>query len=369
MIGKAAHQYDDEVPSEVAWHFIGLNSKTASRAPSGSHPCQGIYWTPRSEKPKIAFMAVHHTVDYSEHYLAIPLALRGYGFLGWNTRYRNREDLFVLDNALEDISFGTKWLKEVAGVNKIIFIGNSGGGSLMAAFQAKATKVPSTLGADLFIFLNAHPGRPNVLTNWLDPSLVDETDVLSRDPSLDMYNPANSVPYSQEFIKRYRAAQIDRNHRITNWVKGELERLNDAGVPDRVFTIHRTMADLRFRDITIDPSDRPANVCYDGIPEEANRSIGRLGRSSSLRTWLSMWSLQESKSKFEDSAADLQVPTLVIQSTADAGVYPSDALEIFDQISATDKEIRMIPGGHYFQSEAELRGAVEAILTWMESRI
>ena len=107
----------------------------------------------------------------------------------------------------------------------------------MAAFQARAEGDPFLRGADAFIFLNAHPGRADVLTDWLDPSVIDEFDPTKRDSSLDMYNPVNGPPYSIEFQERYRKAQRQRNDRITAWVKAERRLLNEAGVEDRMFRV------------------------------------------------------------------------------------------------------------------------------------
>ena len=39
-----------------------------------------------------------------------------------------------------------KWLREVAGVERVVLFGNSGGGSLMAAYQSQAVK-PSITAA------------------------------------------------------------------------------------------------------------------------------------------------------------------------------------------------------------------------------
>src|SRR5215472_2527040 len=280
--------------------FVGLASPTAPRIQAGGHPCQGLYWTPKGRpRPKAAFIATHYNVDFAEHYIAPYLAARGFGFLGWNTRYRGFEDGFLLEHALIDIGVGVRWLRERAGVETVIILGNSGGGSLMAAYQAEAT-APTLLDlvrgagrealetlprADLYVSLNAHTGRPQVLTDWMDPSVASETDPVATDPGLDPFNPANGPPYAADFIAKYRAAQRARNQRITDWAKAELARLNAAGTPDRLFALFRCCADLRMMYGAIDPSDRVTPMCYAGDPRVANRRPS-IGRMSFLRTWL-----------------------------------------------------------------------------------
>ena len=78
----------------VTREFVGMDSPTARRAGAGGHPCQGIYHRGVGRKPKVAMIATHYQIDFSEHYLADYMATRGIGFLGWNTRYpRLREQL------------------------------------------------------------------------------------------------------------------------------------------------------------------------------------------------------------------------------------------------------------------------------------
>ena len=360
--------------------FVGLPSPTAARVGAGGHPCQGLYWTPSATpRPRTAFIATHYNVDFAEHYIAPYLAERGFGFLGWNTRYRGAEDLFLLEHALIDIGVGVRWLRQVAGVETVVILGNSGGGSLMAAYQAEASSpslaeglkgrggeaLASLPGADLYISLNAHKGRPEVLTDWMDASVTDEADPTLTDPALDPFDPA--PPYSAEFITRYRAAQKARNHRITDWAKAELARVNAVGVPDLLFPLYHTWADLRFMDPAIDPSDRPCPGCYRGDPALANRSPG-IGRVNSLKTWLSMWSLAESKCGGQ--LGRLTLPALVVQSTGDMGVFPSDARAIHAELGSVEKDLQLIPGAHYFEdSETHRIAAADLIAAWVRARV
>ena len=363
--------------------FIGRPSATAPRIQAGGHPCQGIYWTAAGARPKVAVIATHYNVDFSEHYIAPYFARRGFGFLGWNTRFRGAEDLFLLEHALIDIEVGMRWLREEAGVEQVVILGNSGGGSLMGAFQGEAIAptlannlrgagrdVLSSLSkADLYISLNAHTGRPEVLTDWMDASVIDENDPIATDPDLDPFGERNAPPYSQSFIDRYRAAQRARNQRITDWAKVELARLNAAGVPDRIFPMFRCWGDLRCMDPTIDPSDRAPRMCYRGDPAIANRSPS-IGRANSLRTWLSMWSLETSKCQGEPHLRKFDTPALVVQSLADTGVFPSDARKIFDFIGSADKQLEMVPGAHYFEdSEAGREAVADLMAGWINQRL
>ena len=347
--------------------WVAFASGHAPRYGVGSYPHQGVYHRPAGERPKVAFIATHHVVDYTDHYMARPLAERGYGFLGWNTRYRGEGSHFRLEHALADIGHGVRWLREVAGVETVVVLGNSGGGSLMATYQAEA--ICDARAGDLYVSVNSHQGRPDVLTAWLDPSVVDETDLLATDPELDMYDPHNGPPYSDEFIARYREAQRERNERITRWAQGELERLEAAGIHDRIFVVNRQWADLRFLDLTIDPSDRRAG-CYFGDPRTANYGSWGLASTCTLRGWLSMWSLSAARCRGAEHLRRARVPALVVQSTADQGVFPSDARAIYDNLGSADKRLELVRGRHYFEDDdAALTDAVDLIAAWTAQRV
>ena len=362
--------------------WVSLVSATGAEAAHGSRPCQGLYLPPAGvggagARPRVAFVASHYEVDFSEHYLGPLLAERGFGFLGWNTRFRGNDAFFRLGHALVDIGAGVRWLRDVAGAEVVVLLGNSGGGSLMAAYQSQATSSSPVLTrpdavldlppGDLYVSLNAHVGRPEVLTAWLDPSVVDEEDPLAVDPSLDMFDPQHGPPYEAAFLGGYRAAQEDRNDRITRWVHDELARLQVAGAWDRMFTVHRTWADPRFADLTLDPSHRQAG-CYAGDPRRANYGPFGLARATTLRTWLAMWSLAESPCRGALHLPNVQVPSLVVQSLADRGVFPGDARQVHAALGAADKTLELVPGEHYFEDGT--RPAVADLLKdWVEGTL
>jgi len=360
--------------------FVSLDSPTSRQNPVGYRACQGNYVTPSGAEPRVAFIATHYNVDFSEHYLGRYMAERGYGFLGWNTRFRGAEPYFLLEHALIDIGAGVRWLREEAGVDEVVILGNSGGGSLMGAYQSQAIApsirparglplpdaVNELLPANYYVSLNSHKGRPEVLTDWFDPAITDERDPASVDPELDMYDERNGPPYAPEFVERYRAAQVARNHRLTDWAIAELERLAEKGVPDRLFNLYRTWADLRLMDGSLDPSDRPVGVCYAGDPKRANYSPFGIGSCNTLRTWLSMWSLRESDCCGAPHLARILQPSLVVQSLADTGCFPSDAGAIYESLGASDKRLELVPGDHYLQEPESARDAVaDLIAGWL----
>ncbi|MEU5880775.1 alpha/beta hydrolase [Spirillospora sp. NPDC047279] len=366
--------------TEVVREFVGLSSPLIGRAGAGGHPCQGVYHRPAGPAPKTAFIATHYNIDFSEHYLASHLAERGYGFLGWNTRFRGAEPYFLLDHALAEIGVGVRWLKERAGAERVILLGNSGGGSLMAAYQSQAVEpnvtpvagmrpveaIQDLPAGDLFVALAAHSGRPEVLTAWMDPSITDETDVLSVDPGLDPFNPENGPPYGEEFQTRYRAAQRDRNERITDWVLEQLEGLQGTRSRDKLFSLHRTWADLRMIDPSIEPSDRRPNWCYQGEPVKANYGVFGIGSLCTLRTWLSMWSLRTSQCVAAPHLGRITVPSLVVHATADECVYDSDARSVFGSLAAEDKRLEFLKDEHYIRSSRPQ--AADLIDAWARER-
>jgi pimeloyl-ACP methyl ester carboxylesterase len=249
----------------------------------------------------------------------------------------------------------------------------------MAAYQSQAVRpalsvrcgdLPPEINAlppgDLYISLNAHSGRPEYLTSLIDPSVTDESDPTSTDSSLDMFSPANGPPYSADFVAHYRKAQTSRNHKITAWVLEELERLHDRGHGDRMFSVPRVWADLRFLDPSLDPSDRQPGLCYAGVPQTANRGALGVARAVTLNAWLAMWSLEHSQCRAAPHLKNIEIPSLVVQSMQDVGVFPSDAHAIHDGLCASDKRLLFVPGTHFFETPVGAYDACADVLAdWL----
>jgi len=200
----------------------------------------------------------------------------------------------------------------------------------------------------------------------MDPSVVDESDPLSVDPALDPFDPAHGPPFSAEFQRRYRDAQRARNERITDWALARLAALSRTRAPDQLFHTPRTWADLRMIDPTIEPSERPPHRCYRGDPLAANYGVFGVGVQSTLRTWLSMWSLRTSQCRAAPHLARITVPALVIHALADTGVYESDAHAILTALATPDKQLHQLSADHYFTDPPTARDDLaDLIAAWL----
>ncbi|MEV7013958.1 alpha/beta hydrolase [Streptosporangium sp. NPDC051022] len=334
----------------------------------------GVLWCTRhraATRPgHTALVFIHPSSNFMGHYALQPLADLGVDTIGMTTRYLGNESALILENCVLDIASVIHHLR-AEGYQKIILVGNSGGGGLVALYQNQAehptiTAAPGGGGPDLtaaglppadaLVMLMAHPGRASVLTEKLDPAVLDETDPFQRDTALDMFDPGNTPPYTPEFLRDYRTAQIDRNRRITTWARerlGELPELSAGRVTDLPFTVHGTMADPRNLDLSLDPSDRAATTQW-GDPYTANLSPATLGHFTTLRSWLSQWSWDESNGHGPERLRGVSVPVHVVYGTADPGCYPGHARTLFEAVPHARKELTAVHGGgHYLTGQPE----------------
>ncbi len=255
------------------------------------------------------------------------------------------------------------------GYEQVVLCGWSGGGSLSMYYQSLATAgngivdtpagdpyevAPERLPkVDLLLVMAAHISRHGTLTEWMDASITDESTPFDRDRLLNLYDPANpnQPPYSADFLDTYRAAQVARNRRITAWVEGELSALRSRGEDhaERAFVVQGTMADPRWLDPTVDPSDRAPGTTYLGDPRLVNDGPVGLARFSTLRSWLSQWSFDFARGDALIAAAGVDVPVLVVGNSADDACTPSHTHRLFAAVPHDRKELHEVQGAtHYY---------------------
>jgi alpha-beta hydrolase superfamily lysophospholipase len=317
------------------------------------------------------------------------LARAGHHVIYANTRFRGNDTALLMEKCVTDLGAVIAHAKENFGYRKIILGGWSGGGSLALFYQDQATgqRLTQTAAGDPYdlskvdlpaahgiLLLAAHVSRAVTLTEWMDPSISDEADPFTRDPQLNIYDPdnPNQPAYAEAYVTHYRAAQLTRNRRITAWVKDTLAELRQNGRDnhERAFCVHGTMADLRWTDPTQDPSDRAPHSCYLGTPIVANDGPVGLARFTTLRSWLSQWSFDDSPANGLGNAAQVTIPALVINNTADLACTPSHAQRLFDALGSSDKTHMNIKGAdHYYIERRDLLSeAVAHVSDWLKSR-
>lgn len=316
------------------------------------------------------------------------LARAGRHVIYCNTRYRGNDTALILEKCVLDLGACIADLKERFGYEKVVLGGWSGGGSLSLFYQDQAehptiTETPAgdpvdlvaanLQPADAILLLAAHVSRSVTMTEWIDPSILDEDRPFERDRELNIYDPdcPNQPPYSEAFVARFRAAQIERNRRITARAKQTLAELK-ASDPDmeRPFVVYGTMSDVRWTDPTQDPSDRRPYTCYLGEPRIANDGPVGLGRFTTLRSWLSQWSYDESRANGVTNGAGVTCPTLTINNTADLACTPSHAQRLFEALGSKDKTYVDIEGAdHYYMERPDLLPtAVKTVTDWLDAR-
>lgn len=305
-----------------------------------------------------------------------------------NTRYRGNDTALIMERAVMDLAACVRDARERLGYKKVYLAGWSGGGALSLFYQAQAqdprvTQTPAGdaydlnaanfIPADGLMLLAAHLSRNLTLTEWLDPSITDESRPFERDPAWNIFDPAGpKPPFSADFLAEYRARQIARNRRITAWVKEQLADLKARGLDnhERCFTVQGTMADPRWVDPAVDANDRKPNWCMLGDPFVVNDGPVGLARFSTLRSWLSQWSYDDSNADGLKCAARISGPMLVIENSADDACTPSHAARLMAAASGCTIEHHVVKGAnHYYFGQPELvQQAADVVTRWVAAR-
>ncbi|HEX2334273.1 MAG TPA: alpha/beta hydrolase [Burkholderiales bacterium] len=377
---------------ELAPEWVHVQHKEAAKftevygfaGTQGVVNCEGVRFVPKGKPSKTLAVFMHPSSTLQLLPMPQALARAGAHVLCAGSRFAKNDTPLIMEKVLLDLGAYIRSAREAWGYDKIVLCGWSGGGSLALFYQSQAEKPSITetpagdpvdlkglIPADAMIFQAAHLSRARMLSEWIDPSVVDESDPDRRDLELDIYSPKcpSQPPYSQSFVERFRQAQLSRMRRRTAWVKETLEKLKGDEL-ERGFVTYRTMCDLRFMDPSVDPNDRKPRWCYLGKPETANTGPVGIGRFSTLRAWLSQWSIDDSNADGPRCARSISVPLLAIENSADDAVPQPHARIIHDAAASRDKAFHVIKGAtHYYQGQPELlQQAVDLCVGWMAKR-
>jgi pimeloyl-ACP methyl ester carboxylesterase len=367
--------------------FIETYGFSGSR---GAVMLEGQRFVPAGRPSDTVFLFMHPSSTLQLLPMPAALAEAGLHVMCCGSRYARNDAALIMEKVARDLAEYIRHARAELGYKKVVLVGWSGGGSLSLFYQSEAehptiTHTPAgdpydltamdLPSADGIVFIAAHLSRAEVLTEFMDPSVLDERDPDRRDGALDIYDRhcPSQPPYNAEFVARFRAAQLARNRRITGWADEMLDylRRKNDGEMERGFVVHRTMCDVRWLEPAIDPNGRKPGWSYLGEPRIANAAPAGLARFSSLRSWLSQWSFDRSRAKSTACAPHVRaVPVLQIENEADDAVPATHAPAVHAALGTADKQLVSIPGAtHYYQGQPELlRESIETVIRWARER-
>jgi hypothetical protein len=379
---------------------------------------RGMLYAKGGERTVVCIM--HPRADMTRHYAIPHLVDGGYAFFAQESRWPGTDMATVHEQLVADVAAATTFLRERK-FESIVFLGNSGAGSLYCLYQAQATTMPphrlnDTAAGDPYdlnafdlppahgiIFLGAHLGAGKILQTEIDPSVLDERDPHSCDPDLDMYSSANGFreppqlsSYCQEFLSRYRTAQRARVARIDAIARGYIAEqryfqqlvgepafatlpiekkrlLQRHGVASGTLNIHRIDANPATVDLSLNPSTRSYGSLMSTRPDISNYSDAAT-KILTPRAWLSSWSALSSRASVLDNLPKVEVPTLVLSYSGDNAIHPHNSEAIFEQSPAPDKQKAEVEADHFGLAPSSTpdstgrRAAAKVMLDWLRNR-
>ena len=422
--GRSPHETPPGVEPSTWWGSVRFRLPEGVRetnvrlqAEDGAHS-SGVLYTRRGEKTVVVFN--HPRADFSSHYLTPFLLEAGYAVFGGQTRYLGNDVNCEHECLCADLAAQIRFLRG-EGFEKVLSCGNSGGGPLSTFYMAQAnTPVGQRLThtaagnpydlneldlppADGLINLAGALSEGALGLANLDPSVIDEDDPLSCDPALDMFNPANGYrkppeasSYSEEFLRRYRAAQVARCRRIDARAFQEVERkrryramMADPGFAElplekqnfitrqavacNTLVIYRTMADPALTDLSLHPNKRAILGLMQPDPQVANWSIPGFVQMMTAEGWLSTWSGLSTQVDMHRDARKVTQPVLSITFTADVTILPFVGKGLYENAASADRTYVEVEGDHFgFRDTGEREGgivdAAAAIVGWLKPR-
>lgn len=369
-----------DVPADTVTRNVVLRTEDGAAT-------TGSLYLPSGKAADTVVCVMHPREFMACHYLVPDILAAGCAAWSQSPRSVGNDLRLEHETALFDVAAGLSFLREQGGFRNIVLLGNSGGASLYCFYIQQASlaateRIGKTPGGrptrlaglhmpniDGVVLVAPHPGQGMLLMGCIDPSVTDESDPLSVDPTLDPLDPANgfaeppaSSRYAPAFLERYRDAQRARVARLDAVARGIIERRLEArrkgketgdtdlrrrGAHTGVMAVWRTDADPRCFDLSIDPSDRKYGTLWGRDPLTSNYGAVGFARFCTPEAWLSTWSSLSSNAALHKTAPAIQVPALVVEYTGDVSTFPATLQAIHDSIGTTEKRHVRTRGDHH----------------------
>lgn len=370
----------------------------------------GVLRVPAGARTVVTIM--HPRQDVTHHAMVPHLLAAGHAVWTQGSRSPNNDLNLLHEQAIIDVAAGHAFLRE-RDFDRVVSLGHSGGATLAAFYCEQAALAPGDRLAtapsgrpvaladavmplpDGVVFMAPHPGQGALLERVIDPSVTDEDDPLSVDPSLDPFSPENgfvpapgSSTYDPAFVERYRAAQTARVRRIDAIARAHVEATaaaasaydeggavvdRRASLVPRFVPVHRTDADLRNVDLSLDPNERPYGSLFGRRPDLGNYGLLGFGRLSTAEAWMSTWSVTTTRADFLRNAPAVTVPSMLVEFTGDQASFPADIAAMEKAIGSEDLTVTSVAGTHFGGPvrKGEPTGtelAATQIATWLADR-
>jgi hypothetical protein len=345
-------------------------------------------------------------VNNFDYFIGEGLGKRGYRVVEINDYGNEMPELL-----LPGIAAAIRYARTLPGVQKIVLAGHSDGGPEMSFYQDIAENGPSACQqperlykcngeglsdlpkADALLILEANIGSPH-RTMSIDPA-VNSKNPKARDPKLDMYLPQNgfdpktdAASYSEEFIKRYQAAQHARSEAIIADALVRLKVIDDhtgpynddepfivPGMSDNVACARLNLADPKILARTHAPhlllkadGTTPVQIVPDvrapkAISVKQRDTLAATTQYRTVREYLAFSAISTTKdfaltadamkgfvwrssaNSLPGNVEGVRVPTLVMVGSCMIHLVPLE--EVYDHSAAKDKELVAVEGADH----------------------
>ena len=347
-------------------------------------------WQPTSGGSHVGIVIMHPYSSYKTFQGCSYLAARGMTVVCVDSSFTNNQfGYYGYEQHLPAIAAAVQYLRSQPGITKVLLFGHSAGAPMMTLYENVAENGPGvcsdaaklspcvTTGltglppADGVILFDSHIGDSLATFTYVDPAVINNT-FGQRDPTLDMFSPANGynlatngAVYSPTFITSYLAAQAARNAALNTQAQNLLAqaRLTNPGDlgDDIPFTVvggnnaRLWQPDLQLLQCTQTPvvllahdGTRPTQVVCSVRPPSGDAKTG-LSTASTLNINVHIW--------LGAHAMRSLANPVYFQSNNDIGGldYTSTSTSSVTNISGINRPFLIVANsGHYFLRPDEI---------------